>query len=271
MREARDNGSVSQRFPNGVRILVSLAFRLLPKSWRFRAAVRFSRLVRPIVARTNAYLNRCQLMTDSLGETSLDLILTELTRRGVEFDPVIEIDGIEHSPRPGDERPCLVAGAHTMLNTLYSRYLFDMKIAHGAITADEMCFRGTLVPVDAIIPSPAFFFEVRRRLRQGVSVCGLLDRDIPGRRTSEFETTTGKLILSHALLQLALRMNARIIFFGTRMHDDDRIVTTLRPAEASTVEGVAAEMAQFVDQLVVPAPGTFRPRRSSDRRTAIRG
>lgn len=258
---------MSQRFPDAVRFAGSLAFRLLPRSWRFRAAVRFSRLVRPIVARTNAYANRRRLMTDSLGETSLDLILTELTRRGLEFDPVIEIDGIEHSLERADG-PCLVAGAHTMLNTLYSRYLYDNNVAHGAITAQDMCYRGTRVPVDAIVPSPAFFFEVRRRLRQGVSVCGLLDRDAPGRRMSEFETVGGKLVLSHALLQLALRMNVRIIFFGTRMRDDDRIVTTLRPAEATTVEGVAAELAQFVDQLVAPTPRTLEQFVSESREAA---
>jgi hypothetical protein len=269
--EPRDNGSMHPRFPNGVRIVASLAFRLLPRSWRFGAAVRFSRLVRPVVARTNAYAARSRLMTDGLAETALDLILTELTRRGVAFDPVIEIDGIEHSPQPGDERPCLVAGAHTMLNTLYSRYLFDMAIPHGAITAEEMCYRGTRVPVDAIVPSRAFFFEVRRRLKDGVSVCGLLDRDIPERRTSEFETVNGTLIVSKALFQLALRMNVRIVFFGTRMGDDDRVVTTLRPAESSTVDGVAAEMARFVEQLVTPTPRTSRLRRSSDRTTAIRG
>jgi len=257
-----------------LRSFVCLLFRFVPRPWRFRAAVRFSRLVRPLIARTPAWPARRELRTDRLEETSLDLILTVLTRYGVEYDPIIEIDGIEYMPRPGDEHPCLLACAHMMLNSLIARHLYDTNVPFGAMTAEKgMRYPGTRVPVDAITPTDARLLEARRHLaRQSGVVSAMIDRDVPERRTLEFETVNGKLIVSTALLQLALRMNARIIFFGTRMRDDNTIVMTVRPAEETSVEGLAAEFARFIDQvLTATTPRTSRPPHSSDRTTAIRG
>jgi hypothetical protein len=261
----------AMRFPSpsgGLRALVCLAFRLLPTRHRFRAAVVFSHLMRPLITRTAAFEARLELQTDRIEETSLDLILTELTRRGVTFDPLIEIDGVEHDPRPGDG-PCLIAGAHMMLNTLYARHLFDRGVPFGGITAEpDMCYRGTRVISDVIlVPSRDLLLNVRRRLLQGGVVCGLLDRDIAERRTTEFETVNGKLIVSQALLQVALRVGARIVFFGSRMRDDHTVVISLRRAEASTLDGVTAELVCFVDQVMSGAtPRTSHPANAAAKR-----
>jgi hypothetical protein len=228
----------------------------LPKRRRFRAAVVFSRFLRPLIARTAAFEARLELKTDRLEETSLDLILTELTRRGVTFDPLIEIDGIEHDPQPSDG-PLLIAGAHMMLNTLCARHLYDRGVAFGGITSEPgMCHRGTTVPSDVIlVPSSDLLLNVRRRLLRGGIVSGLLDREIAERRTTEFETVQGKLIVSQALLQVALRVGAGIVFFGSRMRDDDTVLVTLRRAESTTLDGVTAELARFVNQVMTgPTP-----------------
>lgn len=257
---------VPHHFPGDtIRLAVSLIFKAIPRRLRFRAMVQFSRLMRPVVARTYAFSTREKLGTDRVQETTLELIMTELTRRGVEFDPLVEIDGLEYYPRPGDDHPRLLIGAHMMLNSLIARHLYDHGMIIGAITAETaMRYPGTKVPVDAITPADARLFEVRRRLRNGGIVSALIDREIPERRTLEFETSNGKLVVSTALLQVGLRMNAHIVFFGTRMRDDDSIVMTLRPAEETTVEALAAEFAAFIDELITSAPSLP----SSARRTA---
>jgi hypothetical protein len=124
-----------------------------------------------------------------------------------------------------------------------------------------------------VAPSPMLLFNARRALCDGVPVAALVDRKLSeiDRRTSQVETSTGTMVISTALVRLAARQNARIVFFGSRMLEDNAIVMTFRPAIASTPEGVATEMAAFVDQLLSATPRTSRPRRSSDRTTAIRG
>jgi len=216
--------------------------------------------MRPLIARTAAFEARLELKTDRIEETSLDLILTELTRRGVTFDPLIEIDGIEHDPQPGDG-PLLIAGAHMMLNTLYARHLYDRGVPFGGITSEPgMCHRGTTVPSDVILPSRDLLMNVRRRLLRRGIVSGLLDRDIAERRTTEFETVQGTLIVSQALLQVALHVGARIVFFGSRMRDDDTVLITLRRAETTTLDGVTAELARFVNQVMTgPTTRTSHP------------
>jgi len=197
-----------------------------------------------------AWAARRELRTDNLGETSLELILTELTRRGVEYDPVIEFDGEEHLPRPGDERPCLLACAHMMLNSLIARHLYDTHVPFAGMTAEKgMRYPGTRVRVDAITPTESPLIKARQRLSRGGHVSSMIDRDVAERRTLGFETVNGPLFVSTALLQIAVRMDARVIFFGTRLRGD-RVVMTLREAEETSVEGQAAEFARFVDQLL---------------------
>lgn len=269
-----DNGNVPRRSVNGsIRALVALAFRMLPRAWRFGAAVRFARAVRPIVARTRAYAVRCELKTDGLPETSLDLILGELTRQGVIYDPVVEVVGLEQLPRGADREPCIVVGAHMMLSTLFVRKLVDEGIDAATITAETgMRVPGTRTPARVILaPSRELLFNVRRCLRDGVIVCGMVDRELLERRTSRFDTTNGQLLVSTALFRVALRKRARIIFIGSRLRDDDTVVITLHRTEATTPQGLAAELASFVDQLLTATPRTSRPPRSSDRTTATRG
>ena|GEM_PF-3542454 len=274
MTDVDDNGNVPRRSVNGViRALVSLAFRMLPRAWRFRAAVVFARAVRPLVARTRAYAVRCELKTDGLPETTLDLILGELTRQGVIYDPVVEVVGLELLPRSAEDGPCIVLGAHMMLSTLFVRRLVDEGIEAATITAEtDMRIPGTREPAKVILaPSRGLLFDVRRCLRDGVVVCGMVDRELLERRTSPVETANGQLLVSTALFRVALRTGARIVFIGSRMRDDDTVVITLQRAEETTPHGLAAELAGFVDQLLRTTTRTSHPRRSSGRTTATRG
>jgi hypothetical protein len=63
-----------------------------------RRAASVARWLEPMIARTRVYELRQRLPFDGLRETSLDLVLTMLTRYGTAFDPVIRIEGSECLP-----------------------------------------------------------------------------------------------------------------------------------------------------------------------------
>lgn len=216
--------------------------------------MRFSRLVRPLIRRTGAYAARNELRTDGLPETSLALILEELTRRGVLFDPIMEVDGLECLPRPGEAEPCVILGPHMMLSPLITRALDDAGVEWaGIIWGSSLRLPGTRKQMRIMnSTSPMLFFNVRRCLRDRVAVLALVDRNLGeiDRRTAQVETKHGTMVISTALFRLAHRQNAHILLFGSRMRSDDTVVIRVRRANAPTPEGVAEEMATFVEQLL---------------------
>ena len=91
----------------------------------------------PVIRRTGAYQTRRVHGSDTLREISLELILMVLTRYGTSFDPVLAVMGEDHLPGP-QRGPTLIIGPHTMLSTLFVRYLEDRGYAeiaaHGQLT-----------------------------------------------------------------------------------------------------------------------------------------
>jgi hypothetical protein len=227
--------------------LVALALRGLPRRDRFRAAVSLAHAIEPVIRRTGAYRTRRLHGTDTLRDTSLELILMVLTRYGTAFDPVLAVTGEDHLTGP-QGGPTLIIGPHTMLSTLFVRYLEDRGYAPLIITP-ESDFRvaGTPNPARVLTPTPALLFKARRHFKNGGTIAGMIDRGAAERRTVQLSAGGTPLLVSAALLRLALRHQARVIFIATKLAADGTIVTRLARPSRNDVAGVLEDFAGFVD------------------------
>jgi hypothetical protein len=141
-------------------------------------------------------------------------------------------------------------GPHTMLSTLFIRYLDDAGHDPIVITADpDQGVPGRRARAHVLSPSPALLLKVRRSLEEGRTLAGMIDRGEPERRGSTVQTSAGPVFVSEALLQLAIRHRARIVFIATRLDQASRIVTRLSapPRGASSVPEIVAAFADFVE------------------------
>jgi lauroyl/myristoyl acyltransferase len=225
---------------------LAYAFRVLPERLRFRAATLVARWLEPAIAITPAFAARAKLRTDDLREISLDMLLMMLTRHGTTFRPALRIDGPEHLPPPG-AGPVLVVSPHTMLSVLFLRHLEDAGYEPFVIAAyPGMRIPGTRNRARVLGPSPALLLKVRGILAEGGMVTAMIDRDRPERRNSSVETMGGPVFVSDALLQLAVRCAARIVFLATKMDDASCVVVRLSAPSGDT-DHVAAIVAQFAD------------------------
>src|SRR5215213_1092261 len=113
------------------------AMRLVPRSFRFGAAVLIARAAVPLFRRTDAY--QLQLMTNVDGpyEITLHFVLNALTKNGTRFDPVVAVEGygeLERARAAG--RGVLVIGPHAALTLLMVRLFYDDGLEPVVITPD---------------------------------------------------------------------------------------------------------------------------------------
>lgn len=231
-------------------LVLALAFRIVPRRLRFRVAIVVARWLEPLIARTSAYERRRRhLRTDTLKEASLELLLMMLTRHGTEFDPILRIDGAEHVSE--NRGATVILSAHTMLSPLIMRHFADLGRKLFAIAAEaDLRIPGTRVTGSILPPSPMLLLQVRRLFKEGQTVAAMIDRGDPERRNTIYQTTTGPMRISHALLHLALRHHARVLFLATRMDASSQIVMRLATPspQSTTVPEILEDFVRFFDE-----------------------
>lgn len=241
---------------------IAVAFRAVPQSHRFTVAVSLGRLIEPLVARTEAWNMRQLLRTDSLRETSLDLVLLMLDRHRVRYDPRVEVIGGEHLE--GDApNGTLVVSPHAMLAAHLTRVLHDRGIPLQVVSPEiTQPITGIGRAVRVLMPSPWLLVRARRALRSGEVIAAMIDRGEPERRSVTMQTSSGPLLVSMALLQVAVRQRARIVFLHGRLEERRIVLTLERPSDEASVEAILADFSDFVDRavhavaLVAPTAGT---------------
>jgi hypothetical protein len=227
-----------------------LLVRLLPRRHRFPAAVRVARALQPLIRRTSAYATRALLRTDTIRETSLDLVLMMLTRHGTEFDPHMTIIGEELLPSLERAGPTLLAIPHTMLSALITRYLADAGVAMLGISADPIRIPGTRLDAHIVLPSRTLLVTVRDAFASGAIVAAMIDRGNIERRNTSVATTRGDFLVSTPLLEIALRQRARIVFLSAMLDAKWNVTMTVvePPQDANTnVDALVTGFAAFVD------------------------
>jgi hypothetical protein len=225
------------------------ALRLAPRRCRFGAVLMLAGAALPLLRRTSAYRQQEGMGFDGPREIALHFMLNALTRNGTRFDPFIDVKGFGEFERAYAEgRGVLVIGPHAALTLLMIRRFYDLGLSPVVVSPDpRMRVGGTSVTARTIQPSPTFLVKVRGTLRGGGVVCAMPDRaEHHGERTVEFATAAGRVIVAPALMHVAARCGARVVF--TEVHAEGRKLagTIASPADTSTGERVAEEFMEFV-------------------------
>jgi hypothetical protein len=241
-------GASGSRLLRSAGLAVAAGFRLVPEARRFDAAIAVARWLEPLIARTRGFQERARHRTDDLRETSLELLLMMLTRHGTTFQLMLRMEGAEHLPG-APNGGTLVVGSHMMLNNLFTRYLEDAGQQAFVISPDQHCIAGTRTPARVLSPSAGLLFRVRRHLADGHTVVALIDRGAPERRNRAVQTASGTMLVSDALLQLAIRQNARVVFLAAKMDDSSRVVIRLSaPSSRTDLNQILRDFADFIDE-----------------------
>lgn len=227
--------------------MMALGFRLLPRRCRFGAARRLARMLQPAVQRTAAYRARRAANLDGPAEIALDLLLLQLGRHGVAFDPVLRVEGAALLRRG---QPALLLSAHAMLGSLLLRWLHDQGHDACVVAADQdFPTPGTRRGLPVIADTARLPLHVRRALRAGRIVVATIDRGADERRTTRFETPHGTLRLSDALLRVGMRLGTPLVFVGTRLEHGEVVCRLEAPRDpAAPPQQLLAELAAFVSR-----------------------
>jgi lauroyl/myristoyl acyltransferase len=238
--------------------VLSSLIRLLPRRLRFRTAILIARAAAPLLRFTGVVQMRAAMRIETIPEIVAYHVLEVLTRHGVAFDPVIRTPGLERFAA-GLElgRGVLLVSPHSMLATLTVRSLYDIGIRVIAISPAAMIVQGTSVAVRVIGNSPGFLLEARDLLRRNEVVGAMIDRsEVTGRNTFEVDTVKGPIVVADALIRLAVRSGAAIVFMASRMAGGKIVIEHVTPAaeESRSAEGVTAAFITFLQDHLAGVP-----------------
>jgi len=232
-----------KNFVHAAELCFATAMRLVPRRYRFGAAFAIARATAPLFRRTDAYREQELIGFDGPHEIALHFILNALTRKGTRFDPLIAVKGYEEFERAyALGKGVLVIGPHAALTLLMIRHFYDRGLDPVVVSPDpQMRVGGTIVTARTIQPSPIFLVKTRNRLRGGELVCAMPDRaEHHGARTVEFGTVKGRVIVAPALMQVAARCGAAVVF--TEIHVEGDGLTGTITAPSPTSDGLADEI-----------------------------
>ncbi len=221
--------------------------RIVPLRYRFQTALSLARATVPLFRWTKAYREQQIKNFHRPDEIVLYLILNALVKNGTSFDLDIltEAKAYQHFERAyAQGKGVLVIGHHAALTLLMVRLFYEKGFDPTVVTPDHG-FRvpGTLVTAGTIQPSRMFLVELRTKLRGGKLVCAMPDRgEHHAGRTIEFATPAGPVILAPAIIEVAARCGAEVIFTQLRVEGRQLVATIAAPAPSSA--GVAPAIIQ---------------------------
>lgn len=227
------------------------AMRVVPRRRRFGAALLVARAAVPLIRRTQAYREQSMSKVDGACEVALHLVLHTLTKNGTEFDPVIDVRGYEEVVRAfAVGKGVLVIGPHAALNLLLVRRFHDDGFEPIVVSADPlMRVGGTTLTAQTVQPSQTFLVKTRSRLRGGKLVCAMPDRaEHHEGRTVEFGTANGRVIIAPALMRVAARCQARVVFTEVHVEGRGLVGTIAAPSREAggSAEAITRDFVEFV-------------------------
>ena len=227
-------------FFHAAELCFATVMRIVPRRYRFRAALLIARAAVPLFRRTHAYREQERIGFDRPCEITLHFILNALTRKGTRFDSVIDVKGYAEFERAyAAGRGVLIIGPHAALTLQMIRHFYDRGLDPVVVSPDPLMLVGvTNVTARTIQPSPTFLVRTRNTLRGGELVCAMPDRaEHHGVRTVEFATANGRVIVAPALTQVAARCGAKVVF--TEVHMEGRGLAGTIAAPSATSDGTA--------------------------------
>jgi lauroyl/myristoyl acyltransferase len=231
---------------------VSLILRAVPRRFRFPAAVRIAAAATPLLRLHPIVRERLKTRVETAREIVTFHLLDILTRHGVAFDPRIRTEGMEWFERAVERGAgLLLAGPHSMLSVLALRSLLSMGRGAAVVSPDTVLIPGTAIRARVIEPSFTYLLEVRRVLRENGIVAAMIDRDVVASRTAfAVPTAQGEVVVADALIQLAVRAGAPVVFFAARLRGGEFVIVHGGVADASSAQVVTGAFVEFLQEHV---------------------
>lgn len=245
----------------------AFAMRMVPRQYRFQTALWLARATAPLFSSSAAYREQRIKNFHRPDEIVLYLLLNALTKNGTRFDLEIATKGYEHFERAYERgKGVLVIGHHAALTLLMVRLFYDKGLNPIVVTPDgSLRVAGTLVRAGTIQPSHMFLVQLRTKLRQGQLICAMPDRgEHHVGRTIEFETPAGGVILAPAIIDVAARCGAEVVFTEVRVTGRQLMATIAAPSSESIVE----DFISFVRECTAPSGGLSRKGANAERQNA---
>jgi lauroyl/myristoyl acyltransferase len=237
-------------FSHAAEFCFATAMLGVPRRHRFAAAALIARTALPLFRRTAAYREQQIKKLHSPYEIALYLVLNALMKNGTRFDPMFEVQGYEEFERAyAAGKGVLVIGPHAALTLLMVRHFYDRGLDPVVISPDpRLRVGGTNVTAKTVQPSPTFLVKTRSRLRRGELVCAMPDRaEHREGRTVEFATANGRVIFAPALMQVAARCGAEVIFTEVHLEGHRLVGTIAAPSSsAGAAEALTQDFMEFV-------------------------
>jgi hypothetical protein len=201
----------------------------VPRRYRFKIASRFTAALTPIVKRTSWYRAHDSLGIDGVEEIALHYALNIMSQSGALFDLDIKIEGAEILQGAlGNSHGTMIVAPHTLLSVSLIRYLHDVGCLPTTVSAAPFVhIYGTRFVIRAVQPSSSLLIRLRTALRRGDVVYAMIDKaPRNSARTIQFPTGARPVYISDALIKLAKRCDARVIFTSARLDERQNIVLT---------------------------------------------
>src|ERR1041384_1412459 len=222
--------------------------RIVPRNYRFQTALLLARTTVPLFVRTAAYQEQSIKNFHRPDEIVLFLLLNALTKNGTRFDPEIVAEGYQHFERAyAKGKGVLLTGHHAALTLLMVRFLHDKDLHPVVLTPDHrLRVPGTSVGAETIGSSRMFLVHLRTKLRAGKVICAMPDRaEHHGQRTIEFATPAGPVIMAPAIIEVAARCGAAVLFTEVRV-EGRQLVAVITDCASSPAGDASAIIADFI-------------------------
>lgn len=242
----------------------AFAMRIVPRQYRFQTALWLARATAPLFSSSAAYREQQIKNFHHPDEIVLYLLLNALTKNGTRFDLEIATNGYEHFERAyARGKGVLIIGHHAALTLLMVRLFHDKGLDPIVVTPDgSLRVAGTLARAGTIQPSHMFLVQLRTKLRQGRLICAMPDRgEHHVGRTIEFETPAGPVILAPAIIDVAERCGAEVVFTEVRVTGRQLVATIAAPSSESIIE----DFISFVRECTAGSNGLSRKDAKTER------
>jgi lauroyl/myristoyl acyltransferase len=216
--------------------------------------MRVATVLTPLARRSSAYRALTRISPVILpADYSLHRVLDTLTRGGTSYPLRVRVEGrevVDEAIARG--RGVLIASPHAPLCVPVLAWLDDRAFPIEAVAASDFAWvsGSDARRVPTLARGPGMMIRVRTRLREGRTVWAMIDRTDPReRRLVRFDTHRGPFMVSDALVKVAVRCGAEVVFLSARADPEHGICASFaapRPGSAGSVEHITADFADFV-------------------------
>jgi hypothetical protein len=183
-------------------------------------------------------------------EIVLHYLLNLMSNGGALFDLALKVEGGEVLEAAlKKNKGTMIVLPHTLLAMTVCRYLHDLGRVPAIVAASPFVhIYGTRLRAPALQPAANLFFRLRQNLRNGGVACAMIDESPQSSsRTLTFETSNGPVCISGAVIDLALRSNAQVVFNVARLNDRGEIILTFGDPGSSISANPREIARRFVD------------------------